>query len=674
MPFLLAQSIPSDRVRSSSGSKMKANLTLIRGLAEMYDGLDMGAYLLDEDDRTVLWNRTFLRLFPEHDGRIAVGEPYAENLRRFYRSRLGTGEMGRLEQYVADGIARHHAQTRPFTFSHGGRWLRAACLPVPGIGRLRSWKPITQTELDMASSAMLSDQAMTGVAPILRQVGDGVLLRNDDGVTLSVNEQFLALYGLCRPEEAVSHRYPDILARLWRRHPPTTADEAAARESCLLRLTENGRFTGAPFEVPLPDGRWVRVIERRNDGGCILATHSDISDLKRQQHEIAEARDAADRASRAKSVFLAMMSHEIRTPMNGILGMTGLLLDTPLDEVQRGYAEAAQRSASALLAIINDVLDVSKLEAGKLRLETIAFDLPEVVGDAVALLAPRARQRGLELACRIDPAVQRHVRGDPTRLRQVVLNLVSNAVKFTVEGQVEVTVRADADTAGHVRVEVRDTGIGFDPAAADKLFDMFEQADGTISRRFGGTGLGLSISRHLVELMGGRIGAAPRPGGGSLFWFALPLPPALPGEESPAPLSPMVGLGVPVRRSNREVLVVEDNRTNQIIAEAILRKAGFNVRIAEDGAAALEAVAAAVPDLILMDIQLPDMDGYEVTRRIRATSSAGRSLPIIALTASAMEEDRQRCLEGGMDDYLAKPFKVPALLATVDRWLTQAAH
>ncbi|UFN49954.1 response regulator [Roseomonas sp. OT10] len=649
---------------------MNADPYFARSLADMLDGLEVAAYLLDDSDRAVLWNRTFLRFFPEHDGRVSVGEPYAENLRRFYSGRLEPGEMGRLEQYVADGIARHRAQDRPFCFSHHGRWLLAACLSMPGVGRMRTWKTLRSPGL--ASPDWTPPEAVPeDVGPLLHRIADGMLVRGDDGRTVSVNEQFLALYGLDSAADAIGHSFQEILDTVWHRQLPGP-EEARAREACVSRLLENGRFTGAPFEVPLPWDRWVRVVERRDADGRILATHSDISDLKRQQRETAEARDAAARASQAKSVFLAMMSHEIRTPMNGILGMTSLLLETPLDEVQRGYAEAAQKSASALLTIINDVLDVSKLEAGKLRLEAIVFDLAELAEDAVALLAPRARQRGLELSCRIDPTLRRAFIGDPTRLRQVLLNLLSNAVKFTSEGRVEVALLPDEAQPGQVRFEVLDTGIGFEPAVAGRLFDMFEQADGSIARRFGGTGLGLSISRHLVELMGGRIGAESRGGGGSRFWFSVPLEPASGVPALAVGAAPVPGLAAPAEP--REVLVVEDNPTNQIIAETILRKAGFQVRVAVDGASALACVSASWPDLILMDLQLPDMDGYEVTRRIRAAMPFGRTLPIIALTASAMEEDRQRCLDGGMDDYLTKPFKLPALLAAVDRWLAHAAH
>jgi len=315
-----------------------------------------------------------------------------------------------------------------------------------------------------------------------------------------------------------------------------------------------------------------------------------------------------------------------------------------------------------LLGIIDDVLDVSKLEAGKLSLEAIPFDPCELVDEAIRLMLPRARERGLYLRRIAGPAPGRRM-GDPTRIRQVILNLVSNAVKFTETGGVTVEVAAAGN--GTIAISVDDTGIGLDPSVIERLFKRFEQADGTITRRFGGTGLGLHISKQIVDLMGGDIGAEPRPEGGSRFWFTLPLDPVL-GDAPPAAPEPPAP---PPRRAGGRVLVVEDNLINQMVAEEILVQAGFAVEIACGGREALDSIARGLPDLVLMDIMMPEMDGYEATRQIKALSPAAALLPIVALTANAMEGDRERCLDAGMIDYVAKPFDARGLIQTVDRWI-----
>ena len=640
-------------------------------MAELLDSLNIAVCLFDDDDRTVLWNRTFLRLFPEHDGPLHDGEHYSANLYRFYRVRLGPEEMPNIDQYVCDGIARHRAQNRPFVFEHRGKWLRVASLslPPPAGGRIRVWTVISMPGISMpgvdagmaralAGSSTASDRA------IMDNVADGVMLLDADGRISQINEQCLLLYGLAR-DQAIGRQYEELLAASWIAQSPLPT-VSGTREHWIEKLAEHRRFTGAPFEVQLPRDVWLRVIEQRGSDGVAYSTHVDISELKRQQRAITLAREAADRANAAKSAFLAMMSHEIRTPMNGIIGMNHLLLDSGLDERQRFYAETVEKSAETLLGIIDDVLDVSKLEAGKLTLETIPFDPCELVDEAIRLMAPRARERGLSLVRADDDRPGRRL-GDPTRVRQVLLNLISNAVKFTETGGVTIEIGTGAPDAGSVTIKVGDTGIGLDPTAIGKLFQRFEQADGTITRRFGGTGLGLHISKQLVGLMGGQIGAQPRAGGGSTFWFTLPLDRAPAAAPSAAPAAGPEPAAPPGGR----ILVVEDNPINQLVAEEILSQAGFTVEIAAGGQAAIESVAAHPPDLVLMDIQMPDMDGYETTRRIRALSPAAAGLPIAALTANAMAGDRQQCLDAGMVDYVAKPFDPPGLIQTVGRWIRQ---
>jgi signal transduction histidine kinase/DNA-binding response OmpR family regulator len=569
------------------------------------------------------------------------------------------------------------------------------------------------------------------------------------------------------------------------------------------------------IERHLPDGRILEVQDSPMRGGGFVATYSDITAHKREEEELRQARDAAEAASRAKSEFLATMSHEIRTPMNGVIGMTGLLLDTRLTPEQREYAETVRHSGEALLTLINDILDFSKIEAGRLELESVEFDLATTIEDSLDLLAERARSQGLELACAIQPDVPAVVRGDPGRLRQVLVNLVANALKFTHEGGVSVRVRREPsdDPAVRLRVEVADTGIGIAQEARARLFQSFSQVDSSTTRRYGGTGLGLAISKQLAEAMGGAIGVDSEPGRGSTFWFTVALGAAVEGEArssapdvlrgrhvlvvddhpvgrtlvreqlrgwgvivdeaadgaaaldrlraatgrrydaalldmqmpemnglelaraigadpalasmpllmlsswgrttaeaaraagiaayltkpvrptrlhdelsralagaptpeatpaAPAPDASADAAGAPLRRLR--VLVAEDNRVNQRVVIRMLETAGCRADAVANGREAVDAIARLPYDLVFMDCQMPEMDGYDASRAIRAAErehASGRRVPIVALTANALQGDRENCLAAGMDDYLAKPITKDAFVASLRRWGAQ---
>ena len=479
-------------------------------------------------------------------------------------------------------------------------------------------------------------------------------------------------------------------------------DLALARDSLLLALLMLllaaplaallARRFSAPVEVlakaahKVADGALnTRVDVGRSDelGQLGREFNAMATSLETLTSDLRAAKDKAEAANRAKSQFLANMSHEIRTPMNGLLGMIQLLLGMRLDAPQRRYAEIVHQSGKALLAILNDILDFSRIEAGRLELVESDIDLRRLAASVAELFGQSARVKGLALHVQVEPSVPQLLRGDGGRLRQVLANLVGNAVKFTERGAVTIALRLEGDGGERVRVrcEVSDTGIGIEPAMQSRIFEPFLQADGTATRKYGGSGLGLAICRQLVALMQGELGVTSEPGRGSVFSVVLPL--ARPASSAGTPATTATQGSNPtlahpgVRFSaSRKILVVEDNLVNQEVACGFLEALGYRCDVALSGEEALAALREQRYDAVLMDCQMPDMDGFAATQAIRELEARGvlapPRLPIIALTAHALAGDRERCTAAGMDGYVSKPFTLERLAAELQRFLHRA--
>ena len=425
---------------------------------------------------------------------------------------------------------------------------------------------------------------------------------------------------------------------------------------------------GTLIEIILRD-----ITEQKNAAEAIRESEKRYRQLS---EELRTARDAALEASRAKSEFLANMSHEIRTPMNGIIGMQALALSASGAEDRTGYLEAAQNSAYSLLAILNDILDVSKIEAGHMEIHRAPFSVRRAIDDVMQLVRHRAHEKGLELVSTVSEATPDALVGDVVRIRQILTNLAGNAVKFTDSGRVEIRLASRASGPDQLLLDVAviDTGVGIRPEHRDVIFEAFRQADSSTTRQFGGTGLGLTISARLVAMMGGTISVDSTYGKGSEFRFTIPCKLA-PQNTVTGPARPTAGLpGAPPKRLR--ILLAEDNTVNQRLAKRLLEKRGHDVSIAGDGRQAVEAAMLTPPfDLILMDVQMPNMDGLEATRAIRQMDDPQlRSVPIVAMTAFAMKVDKERCMAAGMNGHLAKPIDPVELSATVESYASHGAH
>ena len=521
---------------------------------------------------------------------------------------------------------------------------------------------------------------------ILDQLPIPVFLKDREGRFVRFNRQFQAFYQRSR-EQLIGARIEDFTPPGWATLT-RQEDEQAWRTGVMVSSERRLAQVDPPIDLVVS-----RIVITSGGQSYLLGFSIDVSEQRAARDAMQRAVESAQAASRAKSEFLANMSHEIRTPMNGILGMTELVLESQLEPQQRDDIALVKASADSLLTIVNDILDFSKIEAGKLDLEELPFDLRKLVRETIRAMELPAQQKGLALRCEVAPGTPRMVKGDPGRLRQVLVNLLGNAIKFTQRGSVTLALApAPAPAKGRetedsceIAFAVSDTGIGIPPDKQKLIFEAFSQVDGSTTRQFGGTGLGLTICRRLVILMQGDIALESVPGKGSTFRFSVPLQHTsvqLPADESDlaqALTAPGLAVAPPTPQpegsgSGLRILLAEDNPVNQRLALRLLEKMGHRITLVDNGLDALERTMQGGYDLVLMDVQMPELDGLTATRRIRQWELVhGAHVPIVAMTARAMQGDRERCLEAGMDDYLSKPIDSEQLRQLVSRFHVEHA-
>jgi len=807
-----------------------------RRFAEAIENILASLLLCDTDDRIVICNSATHRYFPKTTQLLVPGTPFEDLLRAHAASGYVKDVGDDIDAWVAKRMAHHRAANtnliRAYDDGHWSQIIERRTSDGGIIGIRVDITALKQREEELNTMAERLNHIQEQLAQAQRIAGIGSYERDVAADEALWSDETFRLFGVDRGtfvptrENFLALVHPEDRARIAAAFGEDAGDRASGQDE---------------FRIVRPDGA-TRIILRETEAvydatGRLarrVGTIRDVTEIReaaekqrRLEEALRHAKEQAEAASRAKSEFLANMSHEVRTPMNAILGMTGLMLDTTLDAEQRNYAEIVKQSGEALLTVINDILDISKLEAGKVEIENIDFDLANTVESAVTLLGPRAREKGIDLGVFIDPNARGHFNGDATRLRQIILNLAGNAIKFTEKGGVSVQVSLrDGDRGGAgetntlVHFDVSDTGIGMPEEVRTRLFQKFTQADSSITRRFGGTGLGLAISKQLVELMGGEIGVTSQPGAGSTFWFQIPLTPTaapvldsrtlaiklkgvrallvddvkmnleilsrllattglevtcvddgfeavaelerawhrgkpydiifldqmmpgLSGEGLAQRVRSVAGLAEtkmvmvssggryslgaaatrlldavlekPVRQHELldalvslyshapdeaaqakpaarlaasagakpkdpvtkgrtlRILLAEDNKFNQQFATALLRKAGYDVETAENGHQAVDAVRRNDYDVVLMDVQMPELDGVHATQQIRALAPPKNRVPIIVLTAHAMTGAKEQYLKAGMDDYVSKPIQPEILLGKLAKYAVEPA-
>ncbi|MBS0295796.1 MAG: response regulator [Proteobacteria bacterium] len=509
-----------------------------------------------------------------------------------------------------------------------------------------------------AIDAFALSASLNRLKDAVNAIPQAVAIFDSDDRCLMWNARYAELNGECAHRLAVGVPFSELLeAGLQAGHYP----EARGDEAAWLAQRLEQRRQGCTTEQANAGDRWMRIEDRRMADGGTVSVCTDLTDLKRNAMALARARDEAELANRAKSEFLANMSHEIRTPLNGVVGVADVLAKSKLDPAQAEMVEMIRASGRSLERLLSDVLDLSRIESGRLEIRPEPFHLAEAARQTAALYDPLAQEKGVTLALDIGAETEAWVMGDVVRFKQVVGNLVSNAVKFTEAGEVRLSLHADGVSACGWRCEVADSGIGFDPATKERLFGRFQQADGSVTRRFGGTGLGLAICRQLAELMGGELECESTPGEGSSFSFVVEMPLAAAPEATVAePASQADGRAL-------TVLLADDHPTNRKVVELILAQAGVELTAVENGLQALEAFQAGSYDAVLMDMQMPVMDGLTATRAIRdwEAERGQKRTPVVMLTANALPEHVEAGRAAGAERHLTKPIAAPALLGAL---------
>ncbi len=543
-------------------------------------------------------------------------------------------------------------------------WVDATIVPLLGSDGLPEQYIAIRTDITVRKSmeATLAEQ-LRFVEVLLEATPTAIYLKDRQGHYLRFNKAFENLFGIARADwigKTVFELVPGEASGMDAKDQELFAAATIQTYEAVFNNRMSGeRREGLYWKAPLTNAQ--------GEVTGLVGTILDITEKNRIEQELREAKRNAEAASQAKSDFLANMSHEIRTPMNGVIGMTDLALDLEQNPTQREYLRIVKSSAQSLMVILNDVLDFSKIEAGKLNIEAVRFPLLETIDETLKTLRSRAAQKGLVLESQLQPDLPAEVLGDPVRLRQILTNLCDNAIKFTAQGGVYVSVSctpgADAQA---LHFSVRDSGIGIAPDKQRGVFEAFSQADTSTTRRYGGTGLGLTICARLVELMGGRIWVESVEGQGSTFHFTVQVQSALPQPRVALPGRPAAAHAARAL----QVLLVEDHPINQMLATTLLKKWGHTVVLAKNGQEGVDLFGTQAWDMVLMDMQMPVMGGLEATRLIRAAEPAGQHTPIVAMTANAMEVDRLACLEAGMDEHLAKPFNAAALQALLAHFST----
>ena len=645
------------------------------------DTLVGGLIILDSQLRIVATNKLAVTLLDVPPDLVRAGASFLDFV-RFAADRGDYGEGTADEQY--DRVMPLLTERKPYQLTRqrpDGVLLEINGAPIIGGGYVTRFRDITaarQQEVDLADATKSSQRYKRFFELSQEMMG----IADQDGRLHTMNNAWTEQLGWTS-EELGAKPFISFVS----------SEDMATVKGALddLGSGKNAAEFAVRFTCKISDERWLEWHVAPDSDGQLFCVVHDVNERRRYQRDLEEARAVAEEAAASKSDFLATMSHEIRTPMNGIIGMAKLLLDTELEAEQRNYAQSVVESGEALLGIIDDILDISKMEAGKLEIDEQDFSVEKVLRSVIDVLTPRALEKRLELTTFVAPEVAGRVRGDSGKLRQILLNLLGNAIKFTDTGAVSIRVTIDSEHGQeqNLRFEIEDTGIGIPDHARAQLFERYSQADSSTTQKYGGTGLGLSICKQLTDIMGGKIGFESESSVGSTFWFTLclgraeareeeetrnvegvagaPKKDTTPVADTNAGLVDLPDKTESVKPSILRVLLVEDNAVNQMLAMAILKKAGHRVDLATDGVEAVEAVSKNVYDVVLMDIQMPNMDGLEATRRIRALDDTTKAdVYIVAITANALLGDRETCLSAGMNDYLPKPIDQKRLLGALD--------